>query len=200
MLRYYITDRRAAGGVEPLLHCVQRAARDGVERIQVREKDLCARDLCALVRRILELARPHGTQVLVNSRVDVALAAGAHGVHLAGSSIAPKILRSIVPARFLIGVSTHCFEELRAAETEGADFVVYGPVFPVVSKPGYAAHVGIEGLRHAVRAVTIPVIALGGVTHSNAAACIDAGAAGIAGISMFQNPLDPAAVGRERAL
>jgi len=200
MLRYYITDRSAAGGVEPLLHCVQRAARDGVERIQVREKDLCARDLCALVRRILELARPHGTQVLVNSRTDVALAAGAHGVHLAGSSIAPKTLRSIVPARFLIGVSTHCFEELQAAETEGADFVVYGPVFPVVSKPGYAAHAGIAGLRHAVRAVTIPVIALGGVTHSNVAACIDAGAAGIAGISMFQNPLDPAAVGRERAL
>uniref|UniRef100_Q01SR9 Thiamine-phosphate synthase n=1 Tax=Solibacter usitatus (strain Ellin6076) TaxID=234267 RepID=Q01SR9_SOLUE len=200
MLRYYITDRRAAGGVEPLLLHVERAARDGVERIQVREKDLCARDLCALVRRILGLARPHGTQVLVNSRVDVALAAGADGVHLAGSSIAPKILRRILPSGFQIGVSTHCFADLRAAEAEGADFVVYGPVFPVVSKPGYAAHVGIDGLRRAVRAVTIPVIALGGVTQSNAAACIEAGVAGVAGISMFQNPLDPPAVGQERAL
>ncbi len=191
MLRYYITDRHAF---------VERAMRDGVERIQVREKDLCARDLCALVRRILDLARPHGTRVIVNSRADVAIAAAAHGVHLTGTSIAPKILRPILPTGLLIGVSTHCFEDLRAAETEGADFVVYGPVFPVVSKPGYAAHLGLEELRRAVRAVTIPVIALGGVTHTNAAACIEAGAAGIAGISMFQNPLEHDTGGKERAL
>jgi thiamine-phosphate pyrophosphorylase len=200
MLRYYITDRHAAGGVEPLLHYVERAARDGVERIQVREKDLCARDLCALVRRILDLAGPCGTQVIVNSRADVALAAGAHGVHLTGTSISPKSLRTILPPGFLVGVSTHSCEDLRAAETEGADFVVYGPVFPVVSKPGYAAHLGLEDLRRAVRTVTIPLIALGGVTHTNAAACIEAGAAGIAGISMFQNPLDPRPLGMERAL
>lgn len=199
MLRYYITDRHAAGGVEPLLRYVERAVHNGVERIQVREKDLCARDLCALVRCILDLARPHGTQVVVNSRADVALAAGAHGVHLTGTSISPKILRTILPPGFLIGVSTHSSEDLRAAETENADFVVYGPVFPVVSKPGYAAHLGLEDLRRAVRAVTIPLIALGGVTHSNAAACIQAGAAGIAGISMFQSPLDSPTHGTERA-
>jgi thiamine-phosphate pyrophosphorylase len=117
----------------------------------------------------------------VNSRVDVALAAGAHGVHLPSDSIAPRTWRKIVPAGFLIGVSTHSVDDLRAAEREGADFTVFGPVFSAKPRP-----VGIDALREAVRTVSLPVIALGGVTESNAPDCTDAGAAGIAGISMFQ--------------
>jgi thiamine-phosphate pyrophosphorylase len=163
------------------LEVAERAARDGVEMIQIRAKKFSARELADLVRAVLRVAsRSH---VLVNTRTDVALACGAHGVHLPSGSMSPEAIRRIAPAGFLIGVSCHTLEELRAAEREGADFAVYGPVFPSVTKS--VTPIGIDAFCEAARSVRLPVYALGGVTAQNASQCIAAGAAGVAGISLF---------------
>jgi len=188
VLLCYITDRSQLQG--NLLARIGDALRTGVDLIQIREKDLSGRDLYALCAEALHLPNPHGTKILVNARADVALAAGAHGIHLPSNSPAPSAFRGIVPAGFLTGVSCHSLEDVGRAQAEGADYVVFGPVFETPSKQTYDPPQGVERLRQACAAVDLPVLALGGVTSNNAASCAQAGAAGIAGISLFQKAGD----------
>jgi thiamine-phosphate pyrophosphorylase len=186
VIQCYITDRRSLRAGEDLLAAITRNVAAGVDWIQVREKDLPARALLELVREAIKVANSRCVKILVNTRVDVAIAAGAAGVHLPAASIAPHRLQAIAPPGFLIGVSCHNVNEVRAAEAEGASYVVFGPVFAPLSKSGDVEPRGLRGLAEAAGVVKIPVLALGGVTRENAAACVAAGTAGIAGISLFQ--------------
>ena len=150
----------------------------------MREKDLPARQLLDLVVRVIEVARPRGIKVLVNERADVALAAGADGVHLPSNAIAPIELRRL--GIRLIGVSCHDQAELASAVSGGADFAVLGPVFAPKSKEALQAPLGLKEFgRIASTHPGFPVLALGGVTDQEAPACEAAGASGIAGISLF---------------
>ncbi len=170
-----------------LLDTIGRNLAEGIEWIQIREKDLSARDLFDLTKRVLALPNPAGTKILVNTRVDVALASGAAGIHLPAGSPAPHLWRPHTPPGFLIGVSCHTLDEVRAAEAEGADYAIFGPVFAPLSKSADLEPRGIEGLSEAVRAVRIPLLALGGITAANTQNCIQAGAAGVAAISLYQS-------------
>jgi thiamine-phosphate pyrophosphorylase len=209
VILYYITDRRQFPGSEAarrklLLEKIEEAASCGVDFIQLREKDLAAGELEFLSRtavRIVE-GQSGGTRLLVNSRTDVALAAGAHGIHLRSHDISPGDVRALwanaACAGFgrapVIGVSCHSSESVRAAAGSGADFAVFAPVFEKLGHRGS----GLDAFCMACQpqpgpgkvegpgTSMLPVLALGGVTLENARQCLAAGAAGIAGIRIFQ--------------
>jgi thiamine-phosphate pyrophosphorylase len=194
----YITDRKQFTGDDEkqkgfLLAKIGECATAGVDFIQLREKDLSTRDLEALARMAVA-AFPAGspTKLLINSRTDVALAIGAHGVHLPANDIPASEARVIWDragrTKAVIGVSVHSRDKVALAEAHGADFALFGPVF---EKEGRQNPQGIAHLRQVCHRPhqphsSMPVLALGGVTTENAALCVDAGAAGIAGIRLFQ--------------
>jgi thiamine-phosphate pyrophosphorylase len=191
-----VTDRLALAGPAALGAFIRRAAEAGVDWIQIREKDLDARPLAEVVRSALVETRETGARILVNDRLDVALAAGGAGVHLAEASIPLEIVaewrRAAGRKQFLIGVSCHSPDASRAAERGGADYVFFGPVFATPSKAAFGPPQGIERLREVCGAVKIPVLAIGGITPENAGRCLEAGAAGIAAIRLFQESPDVA--------
>ena len=177
----------ADGNIENLvLHLTRLAAADVIDLIQIREKDLSAQALFRLTQRIIELVRPYGVKVLVNDRADVAMAAGADGVHLPGQSIGAAAVRRLL-GKGLIGVSCHDLEDLRRAEAEGADFVVLSPVFAPLSKVSTTRPLGLAAFGNMAQAIRIPVFALGGITAENSQSCLDAGASGVAGITLFSH-------------
>jgi thiamine-phosphate pyrophosphorylase len=183
--RYAITE--GLGAVRALTF-VKRNLERAVDMIQIREKQLNNPELTSLVARALALPNPHGSKILVNSRLDIARACGAHGVHYPAHH--DPIQFEDLAQGLLIGVSCHTCEEVQRAEGEGADFVVFGPVFATGEKPP----IGLEALREAAHSVQIPVYALGGVTETNAAECVAAGATGVAGIRLFgSQPQDSSA-------
>ena len=185
LLLYAITKRRKLRS--GLADFVENAARAGVDRVQIREKDLPDSALYEVVRNAIARTRTTQVRVLVNGRPDIAVAAQAHGVHLPSDSLSVSSVRKVTPPGFLVGVSCHKVDEVERAASEGADFAVFGPVFDTPSKRGFGPPAGLSELERVCSAVRMPVLALGGVTSANARLCIEAGAAGLAGIGLFQS-------------
>jgi thiamine-phosphate pyrophosphorylase len=172
-----------------ILVLISSAVDAGIDLIQVREKNLTARALFELISRAVEIKRGTSTRLLVNDRADIAAGAGADGVHLTTQSIDAAAIRKTFSKEFLIGASTHSLAEAIAARNSGADFVVLGPIYKTKSKEQYGSPLGVSKLSEVTRALDrFPVLALGGISADNASDCLNAGAAGIAGISLFGEP------------
>ena len=180
MIRCLITDgsfsRNQAGWLAHVAHWIA----EGVDLVQIRERDLEARDLAELTRKVLRIRNPHGTRIIVNDRADVAIACNAHGVHLRDGSVRPD---KFARPDFLVTVSCHGIENVQ--NIQGAGFVLLAPIFAPLSKEDPRPALGTRAITEFARHSPIPVLALAGIDHENARACMDAGAAGIAGITYF---------------
>jgi thiamine-phosphate pyrophosphorylase len=182
-------------GMARVHDAIRSAVVAGAAWIQIREKDLEASPLVELTRFAVAETRATDAIVLVNDRLDVALAANAGGIHLGEKSLPLEAViewrRSAGRSDFLVGVSCHSLESARAAERGGADYIFFGPVFATPSKAAYGAPQGVERLREVCASVAFPVLAIGGVNLENARPCMAAGAAGIAAIRLFQDAVEP---------
>jgi thiamine-phosphate pyrophosphorylase len=199
----YVTDRKAlgpAGTAADVHEIIRRAVAAGADWIQIREKDLAGRALLGMAREAVALGarrtsgeetRSGQLRVIVNDRIDIAIASGATGAHLGRESLPAREAVRWCHSRnmaeeFLIGVSCHSPEEAREAEGAGASYIFFGPVFETPSKRAFGAAQGIARLAEACAAVRVPVIAIGGVNEENGRECVRVGAAGIAAIRLFQ--------------
>jgi len=205
----YVTDRNALASPDAasLLSVVRRAIAAGINWIQIREKDLPARALAALAREAVAAARGSTTRILINGRLDVAVAACTGGVHLGGDAlplaeVAAWCAENVpgfvtagaetapLSSPFFLGASCHSLAEAQAAERDGAHYIIFGPVYSTPSKVQFGAPQGLTRLEEVCRAVRIPVLAIGGITLDDARECLRAGAAGIAAIRLFQDASD----------
>lgn len=183
------TTSRASPEFQDLLLQIKAATEAEIDLLQIREKRLCARVLFELAERAVEITRESSTRILINDRADIAAGAGAHGVHLTTQSLDVAVIRNSFDHKFLIGVSTHSWEEAHKAHEQGADFIVLGPIFPTRSKEQFGPPFGLEKLSDVCGKLgDFPVLALGGVSESNVQQCFEAGASGVAGISIFSGP------------
>jgi len=182
MMICLVTDRRHRSPIEQ----ASEAAAAGVDLIHIRERDLEAGELAVLTAGVVAATRGSATRVVVNDRVDVAIACGADGVHLRGDSMPAARVRAMAPEGFLIGCSVHETGEAVAA-ARAADYLIAGTVFPTTSKPGLTGCLGLPGLTAIAKAVSVPVLAIGGMSPERAADVAAAGAGGLAAISLFAN-------------
>lgn len=187
-----VTDRWATSG-RALVDVVSMSLDAGMPAVQLREKDLGGAALLALAERMRAATAARGALLLINDRVDVAVACGADGVHLGGGSMAVRDARALLPRAALVGVSTHDPADLAGCE---ADFALFGPVFDTPSKRAFGPPQGPERLAHAVSSARVPVLAIGGVTAAEAAVVVTTGAYGVAVIRAVLTAPDPAAVTR----
>jgi thiamine-phosphate pyrophosphorylase len=187
---YLITDR--ATSPRPPVEVVEECLGAGLRAVQLREKDLEVRGLLALATPLREATRHHGARLLVNDRADVALSVGADGVQRTHASLPVAALREITPPGFLIGASAHSTAEAREAAAQGADFVVFGPVYDTPSKRGYGPPQGLAALEAAAAAAPRPVLAVGGITPERVGEVRAAGAAGVAVIGAIYGAARPA--------
>lgn len=174
-----VTDRRQTKG-RPLLTTLQQALNGGAPAVQLRERDLDTCELLELTGHVASMTALHQADLLMNDRLDLALALDGVGVHLRSNSLPVAVARRLLGPSRLLGVSTHSLEEVVQAEGEGADYVVLGPVYATPSKRIYGAPLGVGAIEKASRAVRIPVLAIGGVTITRARELRDAGAFGVA--------------------
>jgi thiamine-phosphate pyrophosphorylase len=201
-----VTDRKSLAGTPQQasasqLEKIEQAARAGVDWIQIREKDLSGRELAELAGSALRHAGG-ACRILINDRLDVALALKSGGVHLGERSLPLAEAKRLVAERgagrdFLVGVSTHSLGAARSAEEAGADYVIFGPVYATPAKAAFGEPHGVERLREVCEKLTIPVLAIGGITLENAGECLATGAGGVAAIRMFQDTSDMEQVVKE---
>ncbi|MEJ2555713.1 MAG: thiamine phosphate synthase [Anaerolineae bacterium] len=192
---YVITGRRVAGD-RSVLDVVRAAIRGGASLVQLREKTATTREMVELGQAVHEITRQSGIPLIVNDRLDVALAIAAEGVHVGHDDMPVRLARRLIGPDLILGASPETVGEARQMERDGADYLGVGDVYGTPSKSDAGSPIGIDGLTEVIRAVSIPVVAIGGITLENAGAVIQAGAAGVAVISAVVSAPDPEAAAR----